>query len=56
VILAEADGLLTACAANCDHLQTVPKAKLGAYIAHLSPKRMQELRAAISFALGFDAF
>ncbi|GAB4127209.1 MAG: type II toxin-antitoxin system toxin endoribonuclease MazF3 [Roseiflexaceae bacterium] len=56
VVLSEVDGLLTACVANCDNLQTVPKAKLGGYITHLSPRRMQELREAISFALGFDAW
>jgi len=55
VVLSEADGLLTECAANCDNLQTIAKSKLGGYITHLTPERLRELREAISFALGFDA-
>ncbi|MFP4440229.1 MAG: type II toxin-antitoxin system PemK/MazF family toxin [Chloroflexaceae bacterium] len=55
VVLSEADGLATICAANCDNLQTVAKARLGAYITHLPPDKLRELREAISFALGFDA-
>jgi mRNA interferase MazF len=55
VVLSEADGLATTCAANCDNLQTVAKARLGAYITHLTPDKLRELREAISFALGFDA-
>jgi mRNA interferase MazF len=53
--LSEADGLVTDCAANCDNLQTVAKAKLGAYITHLAPEKLREVRDAIGFALGFDA-
>jgi mRNA interferase MazF len=55
VVLSPVDGLATECAANCDNLQTVAKAKLGAYITHLAPEKLHELRDAISFALGFDA-
>ncbi len=55
VVLTPADGLLTACAANFDNIQTIPKANLGAFITHLSPAKMRDVRAAIEFALGFDA-
>jgi mRNA interferase MazF len=55
VLFTEADGLLTECAANCDNLQTIQKAKLGGFITHLSPIKLQELREAVLFALGFDA-
>lgn len=55
VVLSEADGLLTECAANCDNLQTIAKSKLGGYMAHLAPEKLRELREAIGFALGFDA-
>jgi mRNA interferase MazF len=55
VILSQADGLATKCAANCDNLQTIPKAKLGAYITHLAPEKLREFGDAIGFALGFDA-
>ena len=55
VLLTEDDGLLAQCAANCDNLQTIPKAKLGSFITHLSPTKLDELRDAVTFALGFDA-
>ena len=56
VVLSEADGLLTECAANCDNLQTIAKSQLNSYITHLAPERVRELREAIGFALGFDTF
>ncbi len=55
VVLTPADGLLTDCAANFDNIQTIPKANLGAFITHLSLAKMRDVRAAIEFALGFDA-
>lgn len=54
VWLNELDGMKEACAINLDHLQTVPKHKLGKVIAHLSDERMREVFEAIRFALGFD--
>lgn len=54
VALTPADGLMTDCAVNCDNLQTVPKSNIGPFIAHLSPAKMQAVRTAIEFALGFD--
>jgi len=55
VVLTVTDGLFNDCAANCDNIQTVQKANLGAFITHLSVAKMREVRAAIEFALGFDA-
>jgi mRNA interferase MazF len=55
VMLTIADGLFNDCAANCDNIQTVQKANLGAFISHLSLTKMREVRTAIEFALGFDA-
>lgn len=55
VVLTGDDGLPEECAANFDNLQTVPKAKLDAFITRLPPARMREVRTAIEFALGFDA-
>ena len=55
VVLTPGDGLFTDCAVNCDNIQTVPKANLGAFITHLSLPKMQAVRSAIEFALGFDA-
>jgi mRNA interferase MazF len=47
------DGLPRECAVNLDHIQTVPKSKVGPLIAALSSERMREIRAALLFALGF---
>jgi mRNA interferase MazF len=49
------DGTLEPCVVNAHNLQTVPKAQLRDLITELSPERMREIRAAIEFALGFDA-
>lgn len=55
VVLTPADGMPTDCAVNVDNIQTVRKAGLGSHITHLSPVLMREVRAAVEFALGFDA-
>jgi len=54
VLLDTADGMPDACAVNCDHVQTVAKARIGSCIASLHPSRMREVRAAIAFALALD--
>ena len=54
VVLTADDGLPNTCAANFDNLQTVPKSNIGDRIASLPARRMEEARAAVSFALGFD--
>lgn len=54
VLLGPADGVPRACAVNCDHLQTVAKARIGALIAALSPARQRELRDAVTFALALN--
>lgn len=53
VVLSEEDGMRSACAVNLDHVQTVAKGRLGALVTTLSKARMQEVRAALLFALGF---
>ena len=40
VFLTKADGMLRDCAVNCDHLQTVPKGKIGPLITSLLPAKM----------------
>jgi mRNA interferase MazF len=55
VILTQTDGMPETCAVNLDHLQTVPRAKLGALITTLKPEKLEEVRAALLFALGFRA-
>jgi len=54
VVLTADDGLPYTCAANLDSPQTVPKNNIGDRIAHLPARKMQDARAAVSFALGFD--
>lgn len=42
------------CAINLDHLQTVPKGKIGALVATLSREKLQLVEDALMFALGFQ--
>ena len=51
VFLFKSDGLPQDCAVNCDHLQTVSKAKIGALIASLPRSRMADVGRAMRFAL-----
>lgn len=51
VSLGRNDGMAGDCAVNCDHLQTVSKAKLGGLITTLSTSKLLDIRRAISFAL-----
>ena len=51
VFLTEADGMLRDCAVNCDHLQTVPKGKIGPLITSLLSEKMVDVGQAIRFAL-----
>ena len=55
VALKGGDEMPRDCAINLDHLQTVPKARLGALITTLSSTHMDGVRNAILFALGFKA-
>ena len=54
IVLTEADGLPSTCAANFDNIQTVPKSNIGDRIAKLPGRKMKEATVAMSFALGFD--
>jgi mRNA interferase MazF len=51
VFLSKADGMPHDCAVNCDHLQTVPKGKIGSLITTLSQATMVDVGQAIRFAL-----
>jgi mRNA interferase MazF len=53
VLLTEADGMPRVSAVNLDHLQTVPQERMGGLIATLPAERMEEVRSALLFALGF---
>ena len=49
------DGVPADCVVNVDNIQTIQKSGFATYVTHLSLERMREVRAAIEFALGFDA-
>ena len=51
VALDESDGLPSRCVANLDDIATIPKALIKRRIAVLSVQKMQEVEAAIRFAL-----
>lgn len=53
VILTPEDGLFKICAINLDHVQTVTKVKVGSFIAMLNDSRMNQVKTALLFALGF---
>ena len=54
VILSENDGMPRECAVNCDHIQTIPKHKIGILIASLTSSKMKEVDEAVQFALGMN--
>lgn len=54
VALGAADGMPRDCAVNLDHVQTVSRGQLGALITTLPERRLEEIRRALLFALGFD--
>lgn len=51
VLLSKQDGMHNDCAINCDHIQTVSKAKIESLITTLSKEKLFELHNAIRFAL-----
>ncbi len=51
VSLAKSDGVPEECAINCDHIQTVPRSRIGPIIATLGSQRMREVAQAVAFAL-----
>jgi mRNA interferase MazF len=54
VLLTSRDGMPRDCAINCDHLQTVSKARIGSLITSLSSAKMSQVKEAIHFALDFS--
>ena len=55
VLLGKDDGMKNECAVNLYHLQTVSRGKIGSLIATLTDKKMDQIKVALLFALGFDA-
>ena len=54
VFLSSTEGMPRDCAINCDHIQTVAKAKVGKFISSMSSKKMAQVGKAISFALDIN--
>ena len=52
VLLSEEDGMKGTCAVNLHNVVTVSKAHLGRRVAMLSSERLEEICAALGFALG----
>ena len=55
VTLDQQAGMKTVSVINLDHIQTVSKDKVGAYISKLSESKLDEIKIALLFALGFDS-
>ncbi len=53
VVVGLDEGLKHASAINLDHVQTVPKARLGGLVTTLPSARMYEVRDALLFSLGY---
>jgi len=51
VLLSRSDGMPRDCAVNCDHIQTVSKARIGSLITTLSPEKLKQVTGAVDFAL-----
>jgi mRNA interferase MazF len=51
VCLDKQDGMIKECAINFDHIQTVSKGKVGSLITTLSTDKLEQVSAAIKFAL-----
>jgi mRNA interferase MazF len=54
VALGPDDGMRQSCAANLHNLVTVDQQNLGRRLTRLTPRRMSQVCAALSFALGCD--
>ncbi len=54
VALSPIDGVALECAVNLDHVQTVDRGKIGARLCTLPKRRLDEVRRALLFALGFN--
>lgn len=55
VLLAEDDGMKSACAVNLHNVVTVSQARLGKRVARLSAGRMDQICGALRFSLGCNS-
>ena len=54
VVIGVEEGLKESSAINLYHLITIPKSGLHRFVGTVSPARMEEVREAMLFALGFE--
>lgn len=54
VILGIQEGLKESCVANLHHLMTIPKSGIRHFVGSLSPSKMDQIKEAMLFALGFE--
>lgn len=54
VVVGEEEGLKESSAINLHHVITVPKSGLRHFVGSLSPSKMEEVKGAMLFSLGFD--
>jgi mRNA interferase MazF len=54
VVVGPEHGMRQESAVNLDHVQTIPKPRLGALVTTLPTKTMSSVAKALSFALGLD--
>lgn len=54
VVLSADDGMPRKCAVNCDHLQTVPRGRVGSLLTSLPAEKMESVATAVRFALALD--
>ena len=54
VTLSRDDGMPRECAVNCDHLQTIPRGRLGALLTSLPAAKMERVARAVRFALALN--
>ena len=54
IVLGVEDGMPQDCAVNFDHLQTVPKARIGRLVTILTSDKIRQAAKSLRFALGID--
>ena len=54
VLIGIEEGLKEVSAINLHHLMTIPQSGLRQFVGSLSPEKMEEVKEAMLFALGFD--
>src|ERR1700679_2347024 len=54
VPLGKAEGMAKPCVVNCDNLRTISKARLVKKISKIPPRRVNEVKRAVGYALAWE--